>query len=256
MRRHLSKLVSMLAPLPGIRDIGLTTNGILLAEHAQSLFDAGLHRLNVSLDTLDPVRFRAISRRDGLEKVLAGLEAAKRAGFHPIKINAVSIRGITDLDVVPLARFARDHGYEMRFIEYMPIGADAWEREKVYFAHEILEQLEEAFGPIVPAPDYDPRAPAMDFIYADDGGGFGIIASISRPFCRTCNRIRLTAEGKIRNCLFALEEIDVRPLLREKTNDALLAEMIRNNVAVKWEGHEINTARFVKPERTMHAIGG
>src|SRR5258708_25755503 len=132
MRRDLPKLVAMLAEISGIRDIGLTTNGILLAEQAQPLFDAGLRRLNVSLDTLDPGRFREISRRDGLEKVLAGLEAAKKAGFDPIKINAVSIRGVTDLDAVPLARFARDNGYEMRFIEYMPIGADAWEREKVY----------------------------------------------------------------------------------------------------------------------------
>jgi GTP 3',8-cyclase len=256
MRRDLHKLVAMLARIPGIRDIGVTTNGILLADHAQELFDAGLRRLNVSLDTLDPGRFRAITRRDGLEKVLAGLEAAKKAGFHPIKVNAVSIRGYTDLDAVPLARFSREHGYEMRFIEYMPIGADRWEREKVYFAHEILEQLEREFGPILPAPDYDPRAPAMDFVYADGGGRFGMIASISRPFCHSCNRIRLTAEGKLRNCLFALDEVDVKPLLREEKDDALLAQTIRNNVAAKWEGHEINTARFVKPGRTMHAIGG
>jgi cyclic pyranopterin phosphate synthase len=144
----------------------------------------------------------------------------------------------------------------MRFIEYMPIGADHWERDKVYFAHEILEQLEREFGAIVPAPDYDRRAPAMDFVYADGGGRFGIIASISRPFCHSCNRIRLTAEGALRNCLFAIDEVDVKPLLRDKTDDRQLAELIRGNVAAKWEGHEINTARFVKPARTMHAIGG
>ena len=256
MRRDLHKLVAQIVEIPGIRDIGMTTNGILLAQHAQELFDAGLRRLNVSLDTLDPGRFRELTRRDGLEKVLEGLSAARRAGFDPIKINAVSIRGFTELDCVPLARFARENGFELRFIEYMPIGADSWEREKVYFAHEILEQLETAFGPISPAPDYDPRAPAMDFVYADGGGRFGIIASISRPFCRSCNRIRLTAEGKLRNCLFALDEVDVKPFLREQHNDALLAETIRGNVAVKWEGHEINTARFVKPDRTMHSIGG
>jgi cyclic pyranopterin phosphate synthase len=256
MRRDLHKLVAMLVPIPGIRDIGATTNGILLKDHADELFAAGLRRLNVSLDTLDPGRFRELTRRDGVEKVIDGLFAAKRAGFHPIKINAVSIRGFTELDAVPLAQFAREHGFEMRFIEYMPIGADLWEREKVYFAHEILEQLENAFGPILPAPDYDPRAPAMDFVYGDGGGRFGIIASISRPFCKSCNRIRLTAEGKLRNCLFALDEVDVKPLLRERHDDPRLAELIRQNVAEKWEGHEINTARFVKPERTMHSIGG
>ena len=256
MRRDLPHLVSMLTTIPGIRDIGTTTNGILLADHAQALFNAGLRRLNVSLDTLDPGRFRALTRRDGLDKVLEGLAAAREAGFRPIKLNAVSIRGSTELDVLPLARFARENGYELRFIEYMPIGAEVWERDKVYFAHEILEQLEREFGPIHPAPDYDPRAPAMNFIYSDTGARFGIIASISRPFCRSCNRIRLTAEGKLRNCLFALDERDMKPFLRGDHDDAGLADAIRQNVAVKWEGHEINTARFVKPGRTMHAIGG
>jgi len=256
MRRDVHRLVALLARIPGIRDIGMTTNGILLADHAAELFNAGLRRLNVSLDTLDPDRFRQLTRREGLDKVIDGLLAAKRAGFGPIKVNAVSIRGSTEKDVVALARFARKHGFEMRFIEYMPIGAGAWEREKVYFAHEILEQLEQEFGPILPAPDYDPRAAAMDFVYADGGGRVGMIASISRPFCLRCNRVRLTAEGKLRNCLFALDEVDVRPFLRERTDDEQLAKTIRRNVADKWEGHEINTARFVKPERTMHAIGG
>ncbi len=256
MRRDLPVLVRMLTAIPGIRDIGMTTNGLLLADHAQALFDAGLHRLNVSLDTLDETRFRQIARRDGLDRVLAGLEKAKRVGFTPIKINAVCIRGVNDGDAIPLARFARDHGHELRFIEYMPIGADAWERDKMYPAHELLEDLEEAFGPLVPAPDYDPRAPAMDFIYADGGGRVGMISSISRPFCRSCNRVRLTADGKLRNCLFALDEVDVRPLLRERHDDAELARIVRQNVADKWEGHEINSARFVKPDRTMHTIGG
>jgi cyclic pyranopterin phosphate synthase len=256
MRRGMPELVSLIAEIPGIRDIGMTTNGILLADQAAELFDAGLRRLNVSLDTLDPGRFRELTRRGGMERVIDGLFAAKKAGFDPIKINAVSIRGVTELDAVPLARFARDNGFELRFIEYMPIGAESWEREKVYFAHEILEQLEQEFGPIDPAPDYDPRAPAMDFVYADGVGRFGMIASVSRPFCRSCNRIRLTAEGKLRNCLFALDEADVKPYLRDKNDDLGLAEIIRRNVADKWEGHEINTSRFVKPERTMHAIGG
>jgi cyclic pyranopterin phosphate synthase len=256
MRRDLEKLVRMLVPIPGIKDVGLTTNGLLLADHAQALYDAGLRRINISLDTLDPGRFREVARRDGLEKVLDGIAAAKKAGFAPIKINAVSIRGLTDLDAVPLARYAREHGMEMRFIEYMPIGAEVWERGKVYFAHEILEQLEREICPLVPAQNYDRRAPAMEFEYTDGGGRIGIIASVSRPFCLSCNRVRLTSDGKLRNCLFALNEVDVKRYLRGEPNDAELAEVIRQNVHDKWEGHEINTARFVKPQRTMHAIGG
>lgn len=256
LRRDLPRLVRMLSEVPGIKDVGLTTNGLLLANQAQALYDAGLRRINISLDTLHPGRFRDISRRDGLEQVLAGIAAAKKAGFTPIKVNAVIIRGVNEQDVTLLARYAREHGLEMRYIEYMPIGAEAWERGKVYFAHEILEQIEREVAPMVPADDYDPRAPAMDFQYSDGGGRVGIIASISRPFCMSCNRVRLTSDGKLRNCLFALNEIDVKPLLRGAHEDARLAEMIRQNVREKWEGHEINTARFIKPHRTMHAIGG
>ncbi len=256
MRRGLPGLVHMLSAIEGIRDIGLTTNGILLADQAGPLYEAGLRRINVSLDTLDPDRFRQLTRRDGLEKVKEGIFAAKRAGFDPIKINAVSIRGITEYEVAPLSRFAREHGFQMRFIEYMPIGADQWERSKVYFAHEILEKLEQEVAPLVPADDYDPRAPAMEFRYTDGGGRVGIIASVSRPFCMSCNRVRLTSDGKLRNCLFALDEVDVKGLLRNNAGDAEIAEVIRRNVLAKWEGHEINTARFIKPHRTMHAIGG
>ena len=136
------------------------------------------------------------------------------------------------------------------------IGADQWERSKVYFAHEILEQLERDIAPLVPVEDYDPRAPAMEFRYTDGGGRVGIIASISRPFCMSCNRIRLTAEGKLRNCLFALDEVDVKHLLRSGASECEIGEIIRHNVQSKWEGHEINTSRFIKPLRTMHAIGG
>jgi cyclic pyranopterin phosphate synthase len=255
MRKNLHKLVRMLAEVPGISDIGLTTNGILLADQATALFDAGLRRLNVSLDTLDPGRFRQLTRRDGVEKVLAGLEAARRAGFAPIKVNAVAIRGFAEHDVVPLARYCRDNGFEMRFIEYMPIGAEAWERDKVFFAHEILELISREVGELVPA-DSDPTAPAADFRYADGSGRVGIIASVSRPFCHHCNRLRLTADGKLRNCLFALDETDVKTPLRSDATPELLADLIRRSVWAKWEGHEINTAKFVKPDRTMHTIGG
>jgi cyclic pyranopterin phosphate synthase len=256
MRRDLPRLVQMLSQVEGIRDIGLTTNGVLLAGMAQAFYDAGLRRINISLDTLNPERFRQLARRDGLEQVIAGILAARRAGFDPIKINAVSIRRITETEVVPLARFAREHGLEMRFIEYMPIGADQWERNKVYFAHEIMEQLEQEVAPLVPVEDYDPRAPAMEFRYTDGGGRVGFIASVSRPFCMSCNRVRLTADGKVRNCLFALDEVDVKHLLRTGAGPEAIAEVIRQNVQAKWEGHEINTARFIKPLRTMHAIGG
>ena len=256
MRRDLPRLVSMICAIPGIRDVGLTTNGVLLADQARSFFDAGLRRINISLDTLNPDKFRQITRRDGLDKVIDGILAAKKAGFDPVKVNAVSIRGFTEDEVVPLARFARQHGLEMRFIEYMPIGADQWERSKVYFAHEILEQIEREVAPLVPAEHYDPRAPAMEFQYTDGGGNVGIIASVSRPFCLSCNRVRLTAEGKLRNCLFALDEVDVKSLLRKNAPDHEIADVLRRNVWSKWEGHQINTARFIKPLRTMHAIGG
>jgi cyclic pyranopterin phosphate synthase len=256
LRRGLPDLVRLLVAIPGIKDVGLTTNGLLLAPMAKQLYDAGLRRINISLDTLDPGRFRELTRRDGLDLVIEGILAAKAAGFEPVKVNAVTIRGTNEQDVVPLARFAREHGLEMRYIEYMPIGADHWERDKVFFAHEVLEAIEREVAPLAPAEDYDPRAPAMDFCYADGGGRVGLIASVSRPFCASCNRLRLTAEGKLRNCLFALDEVDVRPLLRDRPDDAALADAIRANVAVKWEGHEINTSRFLKPGRTMHAIGG
>jgi GTP 3',8-cyclase len=256
MRKDIHKLARMLVAIPGIRDVGLTTNGILLADQAQTLFDAGLRRLNVSLDTLDPGRFRELTRRDGVEKVLAGLEAAKRAGFHPIKVNAVAIRGFAEFDVVPLARYCRDNGLELRFIEYMPIGAEAWERDKVFFAHEILDLVAREVGAIEPA-NSDPTAPAADYRFRDGGELVGVIASVSRPFCHHCNRLRLTADGKLRNCLFALDETDVKGLLRtEKIDENAVAETIRRSVWAKWEGHEINTAKFVKPNRTMHAIGG
>jgi cyclic pyranopterin phosphate synthase len=257
VRRDLPTLVAKIAAIPGIKDIGLTTNGILLAPMARALRDAGLRRLNVSLDTMDPVKFEELTRRTGFEQVIEGILAAREAGFDPVKINAIALKGVTEEDVVPLARFARSHGLELRFIEYMPLDAgDRWERAKVLYAAEILDRLAAGIGPLVPAPDQDPRAPAMDYDFADGGGRVGLIASVSRPFCMSCNRVRLTADGKLRNCLFALEETDIRSLLREGASDAEIARALRASVASKWEGHEINTSRFIKPERLMHAIGG
>jgi len=256
VRKELHELVRMLVAIPGIKDIGLTTNGTLLEEQAALLFDAGLRRLNVSLDTLDPTRFRTLTRRDGIERVLAGLAAAKRVGFGPIKVNAVAIRGFAEYDVVPLARYCRAQNFELRFIEYMPIGADDWEREKVFFAQEILDLIGQEIGELVPA-HADPSAPALEYRYRDGDGSVGLIASVSRPFCRSCNRLRLTADGKLRNCLFALDEMDVKGLLRSPDiNEQAIAQALRRSVWTKWAGHEINAATFVKPDRTMHAIGG
>src|SRR5436190_18580331 len=240
VRRDLPTLIEKLGAVAGLKDIGLTTNGILLAPVAKTLWDAGLRRINISLDTMDAARFQQLTRRTGFEQVIEGILAAKDAGFDPVKINAVAIRGMTEEDVVPLARFARQHGLELRFIEYMPLDAGhLWEREKVLFAADILDLLNQGIGALAPVADQDPRAPALDYEYADGGGRVGFIASVSRPFCMSCNRIRLTSDGKLRNCLFALEETDVKSLLRGGADDEALADALRANVARKWEGHEI-----------------
>jgi cyclic pyranopterin phosphate synthase len=257
VRRGLPELVEQIVAIPGIKDVGLTSNGILLAPVAQTLYDAGLRRINISLDTMDPARFQQLTRRTGLERVIEGILAAKEAGFDPVKVNAVAIKGVTEADVVPLGLFSREHGLELRFIEYMPLDAgNLWEREKVLFASEILELLSQGIGPLIPIENQDPRAPALDYAYADGSGRVGMIASVSRPFCMSCNRVRLTADGKLRNCLFALDETDIRPILRGDGGQAELVAALRASVAAKWEGHEINTSRFIKPERLMHSIGG
>lgn len=257
VRKDLHKLVARLAEAPGIRDIGLTTNGILLEEQAQELYDAGLRRLNVSLDALSPEKFEQITRRTGYERVRAGIRRAQQVGFDPIKINAVSVRGVTEEEIVPFGWFARETGCEVRFIEYMPLDADcAWERDKVLFAAEIIDMLSSEIAPLVPLANPDPRAPAADFEFADGVGRIGFIASVSRPFCLSCNRFRLTADGKLRNCLFSLEETDLRGLLRGGADDAAIEAAVRSCIAAKKEGHEINTARFIQPERPMYSIGG
>lgn len=257
VRHDLHVLVQKLAQVPEIHDIGLTTNGILLADQAQDLWDAGLRRINISLDALDPVKFKEITRRDGYEKVLEGIKAAQRVGFDPVKINAVAVRGMTEDEIVPFGHMARETGVEIRFIEFMPLDADnAWEREKVLFAHEIIEKLSQEIMPLVPCADQNPHAPATEFQFEDGVGKIGIIASISQPFCMSCDRFRITADGKLRNCLFSLEETDVRAMLRGGTPDAEIADAIRASIAAKKEGHEINTARYIQPERPMYSIGG
>lgn len=256
LRKGLPDLVRMLKRVRGLTDLGLTTNGITLAQHAADLYAAGLRTANVSLDTLDPGRFRELARRDGVERVIEGLRASKAAGFERIKVNAVALRGYFEHDAGPLALFCKAHGFEFRVIETMPIGADAWDRSQLVPATEILELIESAAGPLVPAHNYDPHAPASEFEYADGRGRVGIIASVTRPFCKLCNRLRLTADGKLRNCLFSQAETDVKPFLRPRLDRAGFVAAARSCVSSKGPGHEINLASFVKPTRTMHAIGG
>ena len=257
VRKGVPKLVRKLAAIPEVQDLALTTNGVLLPQLAEPLYQAGLRRINVHLDTLDRERFARITRRDELDRVLEGLALAKRLGFGPIKINAVAVKDLVEPDLVPLARYGRENGFEIRFIEFMPLDAQGlWDRGRVLLADEILETLSREIAPLIEIPDRDPRAPATEYRYADGIGTIGFIASVSRPFCQNCNRIRLTADGKLRYCLFALEETDVKGLLRGGASDDEIAHLIRSTVQAKWEGHEINTARFVAPPRPMYAIGG
>ncbi len=257
VRRDLPDLIRMLAAVPGIREIALTTNGVLLEQHAAALYAAGLRRLNIHLDTLDRERFRKITRRDDLPRVLAGIEAAVAAGFERIKFNVVAVKNLIEPDIIPMARFCRERGFEPRFIEFMPLDSqELWGRGKVLTADEMIAMIEREIGPLVAVPDRDPRAPATDYAYADGGGRLGFIASVSKPFCLNCNRLRLTSDGKIRYCLFAIEETDVKALLRSGAGDAAIAAAIRRCVADKWIGHQINSTKFVPPPRPMYAIGG
>jgi cyclic pyranopterin phosphate synthase len=257
VRKDLPVLIQKLSTLPGVKDLALTTNGVLLTRHAQALYDAGLRRLNVHLDTLDRDRFLRITRRDDLQKVLDGLDVAQRMGFGPIKINAVAVKNLVEPDIVPLVRFGRERGFEVRFIEFMPLDAQGlWSRSNVLSAGEIIETLSREISPLIEIPERDPRAPATEYRFADGIGTVGFIASITRPFCLNCNRIRLTSDGKLRYCLFAIEETDVKSLLRDGASDEEIAATIRSTVHKKWIGHEINSAKFVPPPRPMYAIGG
>jgi cyclic pyranopterin phosphate synthase len=257
VRKDLAKLVRKLVAIEGIEDIALTTNGVLLADQAAELYHAGLRRLNIHLDTLDRERFKHITRRDDLPRVMDGIETAQRLGFGPIKINAVAVKNLVEPDIVPLARFGRERGIEIRYIEFMPLDAQGlWDRGRVLLADDMLAMLGREIGPLEEVPDADPRAPASEYRFADGIGRIGFIASVSRPFCLNCNRIRLTSDGKLRYCLFAIDETDVRDLLRGAGTDDEIRAAIRSSVAAKWIGHEINSAQFVAPPRPMYSIGG
>ena len=252
VRAHLPVLVEKLAALPV--DLALTTNGATLRLVAHDLAAAGLKRINISLDTFDRDRFIAITRRDELDKVLDGIDAALEAGLAPVKINAVMMRGVNDDELLDFARFGREKGVVVRFIEFMPLDADQnWTNESVVTAAEIVERIG-SVHPLEPMPSSN--APAMRYRYIDGQGEIGIVASVTNAFCDTCDRVRLTAEGKFRNCLFGLEEYDVRGLMRSGASDDELSACIEGAVLAKWAGHQINQVQFIRPHKSMSQIGG
>lgn len=256
IRPRLPHLIAALSEIGAIRDLALTTNGVLLKNAARPLFDAGLRRLNIHLDTLDCERFRTLTRRDDLGRVRAGIDAAIETGFKVIKLNAVAIQGVTEPDVVSLVRFGRENNIEVRFIEFMPLDAQQiWSINRVLTMDQMIAMLTQEFGALKPVPDADPRAPATTFRFAD-GYQVGFIPTVTRPFCLNCNRLRLTAEGKLRYCLFAREETSIRELLETAGSDDALEAAIRATVWQKWEGHDINHSSFIAPQRPMYSIGG
>jgi GTP 3',8-cyclase len=277
VRAHLPELVERLSRLPV--ELSMTSNGATLDRLALPLKEAGLHRVTISCDSLRPDRFAAITGRDMLPQVLAGLDAAVAAGLSPVKVNAVLVRGVNDDEVVELATFGRERGVEVRFIEFMPLDGDGqWSLDRVVPASEILDQIDAVY-PLVPvaATTAGPSAtglegdhaleadaagsprgpePADRYRYVDGGGYVGVVASVTRPFCSNCDRVRLTAEGALRSCLFAVRERDLRAVLRGGGSDDDLAEAIEAEVATKWAGHAIGKVNFVRPARSMSQIGG
>jgi cyclic pyranopterin phosphate synthase len=252
VRAHLPVLVAKLAALPV--DLSLTTNGATLEATAVALAGAGLRRVNVSLDTLQSERFVELTRRDQLDDVLSGIDAAVEAGLAPVKVNVVVLRGVNDDEVIDLARYGRDRGVTVRFIEWMPLdGGDAWTDDQVVTQAEILEQI----GAVFPLePIARGSEPAERFRYLDGRGEVGVIPSVTRPFCEQCDRIRLTADGQLRSCLFSLEDHDLRALLRSGATDDELSDAIEGCVSAKWAGHAIGKVQFVRPRRSMSQIGG
>jgi GTP 3',8-cyclase len=255
LRRGLVDIVGRLAALDPRPTLALTTNGIGLARLAPDLAAAGLNRVNVSLDTLRADRFRELARRDRLDDVLAGLEAAAAAGLTPVKVNAVLMRGVNDDEALDLLTFCLDRGYQMRFIEQMPLDAQhGWSRTEMVTADEILDALGAAHT-LTPL-DGRGSAPAEEFLVGDGPATVGVIASVSKPFCAACDRVRLTADGQLRNCLFAREESDLRGPLRSGATDAELVARFRASIAGKRAGHGIDDPTFLQPDRPMSAIGG
>ncbi len=252
VRANLSKLIEKLAKLDV--DLSLTTNGATLPLIAGDLYNAGLDRINISLDTLDRKRFESLTRRDNLKQVLHGIETAKSVGFDPVKINMVVMKGVNDDEVLDFVSYGRENGLVVRFIEFMPLDADeTWEKSKVMPQNEILDLVSSKY-------DLEPlsrgSSPAARWKFVDGPGEIGIIATVSEAFCDACDRIRLTADGKFRNCLFAIEEYDVRKLLRENAEDEKIIELFSHAVKQKWAGHQIGKSVFIRPSKSMSQIGG
>ncbi|MGC8486693.1 MAG: GTP 3',8-cyclase MoaA [Clostridia bacterium] len=255
MRPEVVDVTRRIKQIPGIRSVAMTTNGFMLPHRAAQLKEAGLDGVNISLDTMRRDRFLQLARRDYLDHVLKGIDAAIKSDLQPVKINTVVMRGVNDQEVRDFLVWSREHPVVVRFIEFMPLDADnIWEKKLVYTLAEIVEAAR-SIAPVEEVTE-DKAAPARTFRFVDGKGEFGIIASVSEPFCEWCDRVRITAEGKIRNCLFATDETDLRDLIRGGADNAALGLRIRESVWSKWAGHLINQPGFVKPERTMHRIGG
>ena len=259
VRRDIPRLLQSLAALPGLADLSLTTNGVLLEPLAKELVAAGLRRINVSLDTLDRARFARMSGRDRLPEVVRGLEAASAAGLGPIKLNAVLLRGENEREAVELVRFGRDRGYEVRFIEVMPLENDrSWDLGRVVRGADVREAIA-AVWPLRPDPAGDPHAPATRFVFRDGRGAVGFINSVTSPFCTACSRVRLTSDGKFRVCLYDDRETDLRAALRSGESDAAIAARMRTAIAGKTRGGALDileSKRTSPLQRTMHQIGG
>lgn len=256
VRPKLPALIERIAAIDGIDEIALTTNGVLLARHVAALADAGVSRINVSMDSVDPQRFAELTRRDLLPKVLEGIAAARATpGIEQVKINAVAMRGITEHEAVDLVAFARAQDLQLRFIEVMPLDAgNRWQPTDVLTAEELRAVIARRW-PLEPL-ERMPSSTARVFRFGDGGGEVGFIASVSEPFCADCDRLRLTADGQLRTCLFAHDETDLRSALRDGADDAALAALISGAVAAKQWGHEIHRPGFRPPARSMSAIGG
>lgn len=257
LRRGLDSLIGDLSGIAGLDGLALTTNATSLARRAEGLRAAGLRRINISLDSLRRETFLQMTHRDRLEEVLAGIDAAARAGMKPIRINTVPIRGVNDDEILDFVELARTRGFECRFIEFMPLEAGStWARDRLVPGAELRERIG-AVHPIVPDASIDPSQPSRDYLFADGAPGkVGFVDSVTNAFCRQCNRIRLTADGKLRTCLFSLDEIDLLGPLRAGADDGALAQILHAAVARKEKKHHISDGLFVKPDRTMSAIGG
>lgn len=257
LRRDVPVLVKSLAAIEGISDMALTTNGFLFGRQGAALRAAGLHRVSFSMDSLDPANFRKMTGRDGLAEVLASIEQARALGFSPVKVNAVVIRHLNDHELENLAAWAHEVGVAIRFIEFMPLDSSrAWQRELVVPGREIVERLRARFDLVPVDQSRNPAETARRWAFPDGRGEIGVIAPVTEPFCGHCNRLRLTADGKVRTCLFSMEEPDLKPLLRGGATDADLARELVTIVRGKEAGHRIGQPDFIQPARSMSCIGG